>query len=38
MVKKVKAKPKKKVELDPGDYPDYGDFLKAKKELMEKKK
>ena len=26
----------KKPELDPNDYPDYGDYLKAKKEKENK--
>ena len=36
---KPKDEPKeKKPEIDPNDYPDYGDFLKAKKEAESKEK
>lgn len=28
----------KKPDVDPNDYPDYGDYLKAKKEAEDKKK
>ena len=34
--KKVENKVEK-LELDPADYPDYGEFMKAKKELEAKK-
>ena len=34
---KDKDKKVKKPEIDPNDYPDYGDFLKAKKEAEAKK-
>jgi len=35
-MKKVEKKVKK-VEINPGDYPDYGDFIKAKREAEAKK-
>ena len=33
---KKEEKPKK-AQVDPNDYPDYGDYMKAKKEAAEKK-
>ena len=35
--KMAKEKKVKKVELNAGDYPDYGDYLAAKRKLEEKK-
>jgi len=36
-VKEEKVEKKEKAGINPGDYPDYGDFIKAKREAEAKK-
>ena len=37
MAKGKKVEKKEKIKINPGNYPDYGDFIKAKREAEAKK-